>query len=92
MSVTDKARRKSLQEITRQQAERHGQPYTESDYEVLADKSLTDFQKALRLKRTYAGAVHARRAAGLKSKPEGLGDPERDVWVIDNPNVKEAVA
>lgn len=92
MSARSKARIKTLQDITRQKAERHGQPYTESDYEVLADKSLTDFQKALRLQRTYSGVVNARRAAGLQSIPEGLGDPERDVWVIDNPNAPQMAA
>lgn len=79
------------QRITREGATRHGEPYVEADYEVLADVTLTDLEKALRLKRTYSAVKNARRAAGLKSKPDGLGDPERDVWVIDNPNL-EALA
>jgi hypothetical protein len=88
----DRSRRllQRMQQVTRERAERHGEPYTEADYETLADTSLTDFQKALRLKRSYSGVKNARRAAGLKSMPQGLGDPERDIWVIDNPNAQVA--
>lgn len=78
-----------LQSLTLERATRAGEPYTEADYEVLADRSLTDFQKALRLGRSWKATRSARSAAGLKSTPDGLGDPERDVWVIDNPNALE---
>ena len=83
----DRDREERLQRITAEGATRNGQPYTEADYQVLADFSLTDFQKAIQLKRTLRATGAARRGAGLKSKPDGLGDPERDVWVIDNPNL-----
>lgn len=73
--------------LTAERATRRGEPYAEADYKVLADPLLTDLQKALRLQRTLAGVTCARKRAGLKSKPDGLGDPERDVWVIDNPNL-----
>lgn len=78
------------QAITAERATRKGEPYTEADCEVLADQSLTDLQKALRLKRSIAGVASAREARGFKSMPQGLGDPERDVWVIDNPNAQAA--
>lgn len=80
-----------LQSLSLQRATRVGEPYTEADYEVLADQSLTDFQKALRLGRSYKATKSARNAAGLKSKPEGLGDPERDIWVIDAPHALELI-
>lgn len=81
-----RAAREKLQRITLPLAERRGEPYTDADLEVLADPSLTDLQKALRLKRTYGAISTSRHHYGFKSKPDGLGDPERDVWVIDNPN------
>lgn len=79
--------RERLQRLTLPRAENHGQPYTEADIEVLKDTSLTDLQKALRLKRTYAATSVSRRRYGFSSKPDGLGDPERDRWLIDNPNI-----
>lgn len=78
-----------LQQASLRGADRAGEPYTEADYDVLADQSLTDFQKAIRLKRSWKAVGSARRAGGFKSKPDGLGDPERDVWVIHNPNLEQ---
>lgn len=78
---------KRLQSVTVERAARAGEPYTEADYEILADQTLTDFQKALRLQRSWQATSSARRAAGFKSKPDGLGDPERDLWIIRNPNL-----
>lgn len=46
---------------------------------------MTALQKALILRRTYAATRTACRANGFKSHV-GLGDPERDQWIIDNPN------
>jgi hypothetical protein len=66
-------------------AENHCNPWTEDDYKTLADPDLTAFQKALVLKRTYTSVHSAVARMGFKSKV-GLGDPERDQWLIDNPN------
>lgn len=81
-----KAEYQKLQRLTVDRAEKAGEPYTDADFEVLADQSLTDFQKALRLRRSYGAVQGARQRAGFKSKPDGLGDPERDIWVIRNPS------
>jgi len=47
---------------------------------------MTLLQKALTLHRTYGATANACSKGGHKSKV-GLGDPERDQWMIDNPNL-----
>lgn len=79
------ARYHHWQQVTIDRAENRGQPWTEKDMQVLADPDLTIFQKALMLKRTWAGVQVAAQKSGFKNKV-GLGDPERDQWLIDNPN------
>lgn len=78
---------KRWQEITRERAERNGQPWLESDMEVLADPDMTLFQKALALRRTYAATQQAAHKFEFPSKTPALGDPERDQWLIANPNI-----
>lgn len=78
------------QQVTRQHATKNGEPYTELDHKVLADPDLTNLQKALRLGRTYSAVNTMCHNAGHTSRRDGLGDPERDVWVIDNPNAQAA--
>lgn len=74
-----------LQALTLACASRHRQPWMESDFKVLANPDMTILQKALTLGRSYMAAQSACSANGFKSHV-GLGDPERDQWIIDNPN------
>lgn len=83
--------RRRLQSLTLACASHHGEPWTESDFKVLADPDLTILQKALTLGRSYSAAQSACHASGFKSKV-GLGDPERDQWIIDNPNAGDVEA
>lgn len=71
--------------ITSQLAERSGEEYTEADHKVLADPTLTRLRKALQLKRTYRAVSLQIHKSGYKSF-KGVGDPEKDQWLIDNPN------
>lgn len=74
------------QAITIPLAEMKGQPWTEADHKILADPSLTLLAKALITRRTYSGAATTAHKSGYKSR-QPIGDPERDQWIIDNPNV-----
>jgi hypothetical protein len=80
-----RAYQEKAQAITLPLAEMKGQPWTEADHRVLADPSLTLLAKALITRRTYAGTSGAAQKAGYKSY-QPIGDPERDRWLIDNPN------
>lgn len=73
------------QAITIPTAVRHNQPWIEADYQVLADPDMSVLQKAIKLGRTYATTANRCSTMGFKSFV-GLGDPERDQWIIDNPN------
>jgi len=72
--------------MTLEAAENHRKPWLESDMTTLSDPSLTLLEKALALKRTYLGTAQAAIKNGFKSK-YGAGDPEREQWLIDNPNM-----
>lgn len=88
---TEKYRRRKsethrrYQELTIPGASQKRQPWTEADFEVLRNPDMTVLQKALVLHRTYSGTTNACLRNGFMSKI-GLGDPERDQWMIDNPN------
>lgn len=62
-----------------------GNPWVESDHRVLLDPTLTHLAKALKLNRTYNAIAGACQRNGYKSHV-GIGDPEQDQWLIDNPN------
>lgn len=79
-----------LQAITREHAVRHGYPWIESDHEVLRDSTLTVFEKAIKLGRTWAATHAAVKTNGYTSRV-GKGDPMEGVWHIDNPNEQKAV-
>lgn len=72
--------------MTEPTAHRKGQPWLEVDHKILADPDYTLTEKALLLERTYAGVQRACSANGYRSHV-GKGDPERDQWIIDNPNL-----
>jgi len=93
---SDQARRskesaEKYQALTLPNAKNNGNPYTEADIKTLSDPDLTLFQKALILKRSYMAVAGAAHRYGYPSAV-GLGDPERDQWMIDNPNAKEYAA
>jgi len=95
-NVSDQAKRskesaQKYQALTLPGAVNNGNEYTEQDMDVLRDPDLTLFQKALMLKRSYLGVAGAAHRYGFPSAV-GLGDPERDQWMIDNPNAKEYAA
>jgi hypothetical protein len=77
--------KRKYQELTLPGASRKGQPWTESDMAILGDPDLTIFRKALTLHRTHEATRRACQVNGFKSFV-GLGDPDRDQWMIDNPN------
>ena len=82
-------RHKRWQDMTREQAENNGQPWMEHDMEILSNPELTILQKAFNLKRTYSATQQAAHKFALPSKTPGLGDPEMEMWVIDNPNAEK---
>ena len=75
-----------FQALTVAGASKTRQPWTDADFAVLEDPDLTVLQKALTLHRTYHATVSYCAKGGFKSFV-GLGDPERDQWMIDNPNL-----
>jgi hypothetical protein len=84
------AQRKSLdihQAVSLPSASRNGYGYEEKDHTVLSDPDLTLLEKALKLNRTFLAVRSAVVKFGYKSH-SGLGDPERDAWMIDNPNAE----
>lgn len=84
-SAASKAHYKVMQKITRDRASRHGYPWNESDVPVLKDSSLSAFEKALKLKRSYSSVRNQCVKEGYSSKV-GKGDPTLARWIIDNPN------
>ena len=77
-----------LQRITRDKAVRNGYPWLESDHRILRDSTLTIFEKALTLGRTWGATATALQKNGYTSRV-GKGDPMKGVWHIDNPNAAE---
>lgn len=86
-----KAARDRLQAMTLERATRHREPWVDSDHDVLRDSTLTTFEKAIQLGRTYLATHSAVSANGYTSRV-GKGDPMKGVWVIDNPNITEVGA
>lgn len=84
---------KRLQSLTLPHATRGGEEWVTADLEVLADETLSVFEKAIRTKRTYYAALTAITKNGFHSRI-GRGNPEEQggVWVIDNPNAPEVTA
>lgn len=74
-----------LQRITKDRASRNGFPWLEQDHEILRDTTLSIFEKALALGRTYAATSSACSENGYTSRV-GKGDPMHGVWQISNPN------
>lgn len=70
-----------LQSITTERATRNGEPWLEADMATLADPDLTNFEKAIRLGRTYKATVTAVSKNGFASKV-GRGDPAQVQWII----------
>lgn len=83
--ASSRAYEAKAQAITIPLAEKRGSEYTEEDHKVLSDPSLTRLAKALILKRTYRAASSQCSLHGYKSNFR-LGSPEKDRWIIDNPN------
>lgn len=77
-----------VQRLTRARATRHGFPWLEADHETLRDSSLTLFEKAIKLGRTYSATSLAVSSNGYTSRV-GKGDPVAGAWHIDNPNEME---
>lgn len=88
--VRDAARRSVAvqQKLTQATASRAGFPWLDSDHEVLMDQSLTHFEKALKLHRTYLATKSAIHKNGYSSK-NGKGDAALAQWMIDNPNAEQ---
>lgn len=77
------------QAITLPRATRSGQELTDKDHQVLADPSLTGLAKAILLNRTYHSVTTQAIRNGYRTH-RAIGDPERDIWIIDNPNAERA--
>lgn len=80
-----------LESLAADRAARKGQPWLDRDHVVLRDSTLTVFEKAIQLQRTYQATKTAVSANGYTSRV-GKGDPMRGAWHIDNPNETKAVA
>lgn len=78
-----RVRHAELQNLTALTADRRGEPYTEADYEVLRDPSLSMLGKALRLHRTYAAVSSECFRSGISTAREVS---EIEAWLIENPN------
>lgn len=84
---------KTMQAVTLPVAIRSGMPLTEKDYKTLQDDSMTNMEKAVKLRRTYFSVRNAVTRGGYKSKnPRALSDPRTERWLIDNPNLPEVMA
>lgn len=82
------ATQKRLNDITRERASNHRQPWLEGDHTVLADSTLTAFEKAITLGRTLSSVKTACLRNGYTSRV-GKGDPMAGAWWIDNPNAAD---
>jgi len=83
--ATAKFKRK-MQQLTAPTATRNGYPYLESDYEILADPSLTILGKALRIQRSWVATASACGTRGFKSRGPVAAKSADHSWSIDNPN------
>ena len=63
-------------------APRNRQPWTESDYKVLADPSKTVLEKALQLQRSYYATNNRAHAMRYPSKTQDRLDNSAEAWVI----------
>lgn len=79
-----------INQITRDKATRHRFPWLEADHVTLRDSTLTLFEKAVTLGRTYAATSRVCSKYGYTSRV-GHGDPLQGAWHIDNPNEIAAV-
>jgi len=77
---------KDKQDLTIEKASSHREPWTEEDFRVLSDTSLTQVQRALLLRRSYGAVVHMAWKVGVKQEGRSLGDPLDGGWKIDAPN------
>lgn len=83
--------KEKAQALTLPQATNSGKEWTEADLKILAKPELSLLEKAFLLKRTYHATQGAASKHGFLSQPT-LGDPERDQWIIHNPNAAEFAA
>jgi hypothetical protein len=84
-----KARAKTLQDISLPKAENKQQEWTASNDEALSDKTRSNFELAIELKRTYY-SVGARRSKIGVIKHDRKIDPNA-IWSISLPAAKEAI-
>lgn len=82
----DKKWARAAQVVTLENATRHGEPYTEDDFKVMADPTLTQVEKALALGRTYGTVSRMCSKNGYPSRGYTLGSASSSAWFIDNPN------
>lgn len=77
---------KRNQALTLPTAVRNGFEYTDRDLEILSNPSMTLFEKAIRMQRTYAATCTAATLGGHESSGNKLENRDFMKWVIDNPN------
>lgn len=80
-----------LKAMTAPTADRGRMPWLDADHEILRDPDLTLLEKAIKLRRTYNATTIMCSTHGYRSHV-GLGDAERDLWVIDNPNAGQVAS
>lgn len=81
-------RQREYQQATLPTADRRYFPWTGAEIEVLGDSTLSTVEKAILLRRTYSGTQCAISRYGFASRDDCLEDLRKDVWKIDNPNVR----
>lgn len=74
----------AAQELTLPHASKAGDEWTEADCAVLADHSLTDIEKALRLRRSFFAVQKKRVALGFQSSATRLSDLDLGEWSISS--------
>jgi hypothetical protein len=81
-----------LNDVTAQSAHRHNKQYTQDEDRVLADESLSVFEAALRLGRTFNGVRARRQILGVVSRPGRPKIVDGSYWLIDFPAAMTALA
>jgi hypothetical protein len=71
-----------LQNASLETATNSRKEWTGAEIEVLHDMTLTNFEKAIRLGRTYYGVNAAMCKLGLRERKPQLGDPTEAQWFI----------
>lgn len=81
-----------LDEVTRAEAVNLGKPYTAADDVIVRDTSISTFDAALQIGRTYSGIKYRREVLGIELGPKRPRIAGKDShWVLNFPNAAAAL-